>query len=396
MMGDRFTFIHCADLHLGSRFKGITDDDPELGRRMRSSPMESFTRIVDLAIEREVDFMIVAGDLYDESNTLPSIRLGLSEQFGRLRRPVFVARGNHDSVTSWTDAIPYPENVYEFPTLPTSIGMNVRGQKVEVVGASFQGRYDGRNLPSMLKGRKGYFTIACIHCDVDPPNGSSEYSPCRREDLCGRDVEYWALGHIHKRAVIMEEPMVVYPGNIQGRSIKETGEKGAYIVTVEDGRVASIEFVATQSILWEEADVDITGMSLQGLLSVLEETVQRGSVVRLNITGSGELDRPLRSEKEDIIRMIQSRCGCTVYDVIADTTSVLDPGSIIGMKDMRGKVVEAGMQLSRDRASLIDAICENGVASENRAFFESLGDEELASIVDSAVRRTVSSMEVGR
>ena len=79
VMGNRFTFIHCADLHLGSRFKGITDDDPELGRRMRSSPMESFSRIIDIAMERDVDFMVVSGDLYDEANTLPSIRLGLSE-----------------------------------------------------------------------------------------------------------------------------------------------------------------------------------------------------------------------------------------------------------------------------------------------------------------------------
>ena len=395
-MGNRFTFIHCADLHLGSRFKGITDDDPELGRRMRSSPMESFSRIIDIAMERDVDFMVVSGDLYDEANTLPSIRLGLSEQLRRLGRPVFVARGNHDSVTSWTDAIPYPENVYEFPIVPMSVGMNVRGQRVEVVGASFQGRYEGRNLPSLMKGRQGFFTIACVHCDVDPPSGSSEYSPCRSEDLRGRDIDYWALGHIHKRTVVMESPLAVYPGNIQGRSIKETGEKGAYIITVEDGRIASYEFVPTQSIIWEEVDVDITGMSMQGLLSVLEERIPRGSVVRLNVHGSGELDSPLRSERDDVVRTVQSRCGCTVCDISVDTTSALDLGSVMGMRDMRGKVVEAGMQLARDRASLIDAICENNVASENRTFFESLDDDELSAIVDSAVRRIVSSMEVGR
>ena len=244
-MGAHFRFVHCADLHLGSRFKGVSVRDPAMGERMTESVFESFGRIVDLARSEKADFMVIAGDAFDESTITPATRHRFASELGRLGIPCFIARGNHDPHTSWESSIPYPDNVHEFGTEPEYIELEGL-DGVEIVGASFADWHEERNLPSMVRGSPDRFTVACMHCDVDTAGAQYDYSPCRLSDMVGRGVDYWAIGHIHKRAVLSEDPYVVYPGNIQGRKISESGEKGCYLVTVDDGRVSELRFVPTQ------------------------------------------------------------------------------------------------------------------------------------------------------
>lgn len=395
-MGNGFRFIHCADLHLGSRFVGITDDDPVLGRRMRASIMESMSRIVDLALDRNVDFMVVSGDLYDEANVLPSTRLELCNLFRRLGRPVLISRGNHDHEQSWAGAIPYPDNVFEFPVVPSSIRMNIRGNRVEVVGVSFSGRRDDRNLVSMVRGRADSYTIACVHCDVDPSGNDVGYAPCSSRDLRGRNVDYWALGHIHSRSILSQSPLAVYPGNIQGRSIKESGEKGAYLVEVDSEGRARLEFHATQSIIWDDVYVDITGKDLSTVISEISEKVTKDSIVRITFSGEGDLDAMLRSEDDDIMHVIRSSCGCIVCEVRIDTVSAVDAPSLVGGGDMRSKVAEVGIALSRDRKTFSSVIEDSPVLSSYSRYFDSLDDSEVEDIIRSATSRVLSRMEVQR
>ena len=59
-------------------------------------------------------------------------------------------------------------------------------------------------------------------------------------NLKSKGYDYWALGHVHKREIVDGIPWIVFPGNIQGRHIRETGAKGATLVTVEDGRITDV------------------------------------------------------------------------------------------------------------------------------------------------------------
>lgn len=393
-MGARFRFIHCADLHLGARFRGVSETDPARAEALRESVFASFRRIVDTGISEDADAMFIAGDAFDEETITPMTRMFLVDELRRFGRPVFICRGNHDPHTSWESSMPYPDNVVEFGTEPERFDIpGVEG--AEAVGASFADWHDERNLPSMIRGSPDRFTVACVHCDVDNPSPEYAYSPCTRSDLLGKGVDYWALGHIHRREVISERPWAVYPGNIQGRSFRETGEKGAYLVTVRDGAVAEARFFATQGVRWHDETVDIGGKTFDDLVSEISSRVPRGSALRVTLTGSGDLDGMVR--RPDIVGLLSSRLGCTVSSVVAETTPGVDLDSRRGGLDMMGMVISRGDSLREGgRDAVLAKLRDNPVLKARIDAFEAMSDEELLSLVDSAVMSLASRMEASR
>lgn len=392
-MGARCRFIHCADLHLGSRFKGVRSRDPAEAERMTESVFGSFSRIVDLAVSEKVDFVVIAGDAFDEFTITPSTRYRFARELGRMGVPCFIARGNHDPHTSWESSIPYPGNVHEFGTEPESVTIDGL-DGVEVIGVSFADWHEERNLPSMISGDPGMFTVACLHCDVDSAGGQYDYSPCRLSDMTGRGVDYWAIGHVHKRAVLSESPYVVYPGNIQGRKVSESGEKGCYLVTVEDGVVTELRFVATQGIVWRELSADITGRDLASLVSSVSKSAGKGDIVRITFTGSGVLDGMLRLKTDDVVGSIESSTGCRVCEAIVETRPEVDMDARSEGADMVAKAIQAGRRLeSATREEILGRILENRVARAHAGFFESMTNDQLRELVSRATGVLVARLE---
>ena len=197
-MGHDFSFVHCADLHLGSRFWGVRQTDTKLGDRLYKSTFESFSRIVDITKEK-ADFMVISGDIYDELVETPRTRAFFASEMERVEKDCFIVTGNHDSVHGWSDSIPYPPNVHQFGKDPETLTVNVRGMEVEITGVSYSGNHTNENLASKLKGKQGIFTIGVVHCSLSSMGAGDGYAPCSEEDLKGRGIDYWALGHIHKK-----------------------------------------------------------------------------------------------------------------------------------------------------------------------------------------------------
>lgn len=390
-MGNEFTFIHCADLHLGSRFKGLGTTDRALAESMRRSVMESFGRIVDIALKRHADAMVISGDIFDDSNELPSTRMWFSEQLRRLGIPVFICRGNHDSRTSWDDAIPYPDNVHEFGTEPERFPV---GDRAEVVGISYSTPHEQRNLAAMLTGSSDRFTIGCVHCDVDSVSEGYSYASCSVSDLVGKGVDYWALGHIHKRNVVSSNPYIVYPGNIQGRSFKESGQKGAYLVTVASGRVSAIEFIPTQTYIWENPVVDITGRSLTDVVQNLSRLVHGKTVCRITFKGSGPLDRMLRTSPEEVRKAIADSIGAVVSETVVQTSPEIDLESMAGRGDVVSSMIASGRRIEgMPIGEIIDIICRNRNLAQYRDVFEGMTEEDIRSLVTDALKGCIARLE---
>ncbi len=394
-MGAHFRFIHCADLHIGARFREVAKVDPGKAEAMTRSVFESFSRIVDLGIEEGVDAMFIAGDAFDETTITPSTRMFLVNELRRFGKPAFMVKGNHDPVTNWEDSIPFPDNVTVFGTdVETHPIPGVDG--AEAVGVSFRGWQEERNLPSMMSGSSDRFTVACVHCDVGGNDKDYSYSPCMPSDLVGKGVDYWALGHIHKRGVISESPYAIYSGNIQGRSFKETGEKGAYLVTVRDSRVIEARFVPTQGFIWYDESVDITGMgTLDELIQRVRLTISSGSLVRLTMVGRGSLDRILRERRPDVMRLISEGTGCTVTDIDITSTPDVDLDSLVGSRDMVGTVVTVGRGIEdMGRTEILSIISGNPVMKAHMKFFNDMDEDELRALVREATVSLVSKMGV--
>jgi DNA repair protein SbcD/Mre11 len=384
-VGIDFKFIHCADLHLGSRFQGVSQKDPELGKRLAESTFSSFDRIVDLAIKEGADFMVISGDSFDESTETPRTKFRFTEALKRSGIPCFIVRGNHDFKMSWEDSIPYPDNVRIFSPEGERIPLDIHGKRMEVIGRSFPKQHTSENIAASLTGTPGIFTVAVAHCSLDAVTEDLEYAPCKLSDLRNRNVDYWALGHIHKRCEVCTDPYVVYAGNIQGRNPKETGEKGAYVVSVENGRISELRFVATQEILWQYVNVDIAGKDMGGLMDDLRSKTKKGAMVVLRLSGRGYLDTPLRLDPEDLKAQASRSSGCTITDLVMDTAPALDLEDLRNGSGLISEIAKASEKYAKmDRTGLIDAMCTTKPSEDIRYAFEQLDEPALRSLVKDA------------
>lgn len=302
----RFRFLHAADLHLDTPFKRLTGLSEQIAERLRDASLEAFERLVDTAIAEQVAFVVLAGDIYDGPERGVRAQLAFRDGCERLADagiPTFVAYGNHDPLDQgWSAIDEFPEGVTIFGservdrvevTLDGTLAATVSGISYAVAETTenLSLRFDEPTGPG--------FHVAVLHANVDGHRDYAPYSPCSLDDLRGRGYDYWALGHIHRYSELGDgHPPVVYPGNLQGRSPKpsEQGPKGAVIVDVDHG-VATTRFVALDSVRFDRVEVDIDGLSLDGLESALLEasrTVRAGAgdrplILRGHIGGHGDL-----------------------------------------------------------------------------------------------------------
>jgi exonuclease SbcD len=268
-----FCFVHAADLHLDTPFKGIGETAPHVAGALREASLKAFDNLIELCLEREAAFLVVAGDVYDGSER--GIRAQLRFLDGLIRLSdagvwTFVVHGNHDPIEAgWSAIKAWPERVRVFSS--DEVGVSVVGETgaplAVVQGISYWRRDVRENLARRFAPQPGGgLQVGVLHCNVSgAAEGHDDYSPCSIEDLRQSGLDYWALGHIHTRMVLSgqpygEEPWVVYPGNLQARSARaaERGPKGAVVVDVTDGRVAGAEFVPCDLIRYAAVDIDVS------------------------------------------------------------------------------------------------------------------------------------------
>ena len=313
-----FTFLHAADLHLGSPFLGLSLKDEELARRLAAAGREAFRALVDAAIAERVAFVVIAGDVYDGQWRDASIGLFFNREVARLDRagiPVFLIKGNHDAESVVTKSITLPESVAEFPSRAAT-SFRIEALKVALHGRSFPDRAVTENYaltyPAALP---GWFNIGVLHtsCTGRPPHDT--YAPCTLQDLAGRGYQYWALGHVHEHEVLSQDPYVVYPGNIQGRSIRETGSKGAVLVDVEDGVVRGLRRLILDRARFVYLRVGLDDSeTLDQALRAVEEALRpevreadgRLLLARLELTGETTLHRRLAADAEALRDEVQA------------------------------------------------------------------------------------------
>ena len=191
----------------------------------------------------------------------------------------------------------------------------------------------------------------------------------------------------------------MYPGNTQGRNPKESGEKGAYIVTVTNGNVTDMEFFRTGDILWMDVTADITGMSDIGeVIKQISKNTGRNSIIRVRFTGHGDLDAMIRLDTDGVKALVESQTGCIVTDVLTDTYPEIDLKAREGADDFTSAVINFGKRLGgMDRDEILDVICSTTTAQGLRQKFDQMSDDELRSIVNDATFYIVEKLsEVNR
>jgi DNA repair protein SbcD/Mre11 len=321
-----FRFLHSADLHLGSPLQGLAQKDEGLARRLASAGRAAFEGLVAKALEENVAFAVIAGDVFDGAWKDASIGLFFNQQIARLARrrvPTFFLRGNHDADSVLAKSLTWPDDVREFSTRGAET-CRIADLRVTLHGRGFARRDVTENFAAAYpEPVAGWFNIGVLHTACGR-TAHENYAPCTEADLRLRGYDYWALGHVHAFEIVSRDPWIVYPGNLQGRNIRECGEKGAVIVEVADGRVIEVRRVLTDRVRWAEAVVDVAPCDDEpGLLRAIEAQVRphaeaaegRMLIVRVKLAGSTPLHARLLADADlrDKTEAAAQRCGDDVW-----------------------------------------------------------------------------------
>ncbi len=362
-------FLHAADLHLDSPLRGLDRYEGAPIDEVRSATRHAFENLIAAALRERVDLVVIAGDLYDgdwpDHNTGLFFIKGVT-QLAEEGIPVAIVRGNHDAASRLTKALRLPANVHLLADagpetqIFADIGIAVHGQSfataavVDDLAAGY---------PSPVA---GYFNLGLLHSSLDGRPGHDPYAPTRLDVLRGKGYDYWALGHVHAAEIVCREPWVVYPGNTQGRHIREVGPKGCTLVTVEGG-VISQQFIALDVMRWDTLTLDIDGLpDLDALLDVarldlrqrLAGSEDRALAVRVQVRGSGPLHRQLASQPETVEQQLRAiaieatNARAWIEKIEFRTRPLLDLDRIAERDDPIGLLVRELHRLATDEEAL--------------------------------------------
>ncbi|HTJ58622.1 MAG TPA: DNA repair exonuclease [Devosiaceae bacterium] len=329
-----FSFLHAADLHLGSPLRGLALKDAVVARRFAEASRQAFSTLVTRAIEASVAFVVIAGDIYDGDWRDNSIGLYFNRELARLDRAgieVFLLRGNHDAESVITRSVTLPASVRHFGNdAPTTF--RIERLKVALHGQGFAQRAVTDNLVMNYPGQiPGWFNIGVLHTALMGRPDHDNYAPCSPGHLRARGYDYWALGHIHEFEVVGERPHIIYPGNLQGRHIRESGPKGAVLVSVNDGEVARIERVIVDHARWEELSIDVRGAESEAeVLKTIEDKVrplagvaaERLVALRVVLSGETAIHRHLVARREQFADEVQAAAQRVDADIWLEKLSL--------------------------------------------------------------------------
>ena len=358
-------FVHIADAHLDTSFSGRSET---VRRRLRDASRLAFRGAVDLAIREDVHAFLIAGDLFDSDRLSFQTERFLLEQTRRLeahRITVVYATGNHDPGSPGTGprALDWPTNVIvagdatpQRIAIPDESGAAV-GFVTAVGHASAQETTD---LSRLLPRPHGDLPeVALLHTQVHASlgaDGHHVYAPSELTYLTRSGYDYWALGHVHVRQFLSEDPIVAYPGSLQGKTRAETGPHGALLVDLTHRDSPAIAFRPMAPVRWET--VHVSELEDADSLDLLERRIESawrqqragegGSngtewMVRVTLEGPCPLWRELQqSENHDLLsRELRAILGA--LDVVLVAEGVHPP---IPLDEHRGRTDVLGAALA--------------------------------------------------
>ncbi|MGD9678658.1 MAG: exonuclease SbcCD subunit D [Vulcanibacillus sp.] len=312
-------FIHAADLHLDSPFKGLIHIPENIYKEIQNSTFQAYDKIIEYCIEHKVDFLLLSGDIFDLEERSIKAQIYFLKGLEKLNNygiKVYLIHGNHDPLDDLLKTnVKWPANVYSFSSekVEEHIFSKDNVNVASIYGRSYPNKAFKENIvQDYIVRDTNLFNIGLLHTNVDGNKEHDSYAPTTLSELKKSAIDYWALGHIHKGKILSDKaPTIVYSGNPQGRNIKETGLKGCLLVEVDKSNISSIKWLTTSRITWEQFDIDISETeSYDQLVNVIESKLEKllfnsefPLIVRINVLGRSDLHFELH--KDDKLEEIQ-------------------------------------------------------------------------------------------
>ncbi|UVI27959.1 metallophosphoesterase family protein [Paenibacillus spongiae] len=408
-MSAAFRFIHAADLHVDSPFRGLAVAPERIREALAESTFAAVRHLVDSAIEHEVEFVVISGDLYDAADRSLRAQLALKREWERLCAKsvqLFVIHGNHDHLSGARASLDWPESVTVFGAdkVDHKPAFNKNGELIAYIhGISYGTRAVTDNLAARYKALPDMpYQIALLHGNVDGDASHDPYAPCSLYELAASEFDYWALGHVHQRAVLHTYPHVVYPGNTQGRHTREQGAKGCYLVDVSAAKETELTFIELDAVRWETVITDIADLTTeQSLLEAMENAIVtmaadcggRPLMLKLVLTGRGPMHRKVSESSfiQELLEELRSRFDLDEYGAHESAAEWI---WLIGLETRTGAELDPELLSAEDSfAGELYRQCASGwkdgsgLALEEEALAPLLANPRLRKLIRSVSER---------
>ena len=395
-----FKFLHAADIHLDSPLKGLETYEDAPVEQIRQATRRAFDNLIDLAINEEVAFLLIAGDLYDGDWKDYNTGLFFINRMSRLRAKgiqVFLVSGNHDAASQITKALHLPDNVHLLSSKKAETRI-LEEFGVAIHGQSYPNRAVTDNIAAHYPARlSDYLNIGLLHTALTGREEHEPYAPCNLDELKNKGYDYWALGHIHQAEIICNEPWIVFPGNIQGRHIRETGIKGAVLVTADNGRITSVESIPLDVLRWHRGQIDvsecdtidkISAMVQSNLEQFQTEADNRPLALRLQLIGKSPIHSQLLEQAGQLNEYYHSMAAglgdIWLEKVLFQTERLLDLQDSLGDETPVAELINTISNLELSQINCLELVPElealksklpAGVLLDNDPFMEQQENE---------------------
>ena len=289
------------DVHLDSPFLGLSFLPSELFCQIKNAIQLSFEKAVNFAIDNDVDLVLLAGDTFDSIHPTPQSKIFFANQIKRLvdrQIQVVMVLGNHDY--SQIDDLLLNESPY-FKIIGSNeqieqVDFMTKSQyKYRVVGFSYQHNHITEDIIAKYPPKStSIYTIGLAHAGMKQSSvDQNNYAPFTLNEVKNLNYDYFALGHIHLRQVLSQEPWIVYSGNLQGRHVNEKDAKGFYFGQVdEQSQNTQLQFIDVSPIVWQTVDLTLdepfksTTKLCTKIQNLLADNNLRPTLFTLNIIGA--------------------------------------------------------------------------------------------------------------
>lgn len=402
-MDQQVRFIHAADLHIDSPFKGLRTYPKHILEAIKKSTFDSLERLIETAIEEEVDFVCMTGDIFDQTTQSVYAEITFRRALERLSEKgihVYLSFGNHDFRQTRANLLSNIEHVHIFSE------EEVEGFVFEKDGIPMCKIYGFSYLTQAVTQSKvsGFpvkssdlIHIGMLHGSYESESEHAHYAPFSIEQLKDKHYDYWALGHIHTKMVLSEDPPIVYSGNIQGRSTKETGERGCFIVDI-NGHEAKLKFHPLQTIRFEKVILDVTDHdTIDALLDAIMTVMNDFDEERLII------DLQLKNVQHSLANALLEATDFEIIDLLNEEITNFDPWLIIArltwtkMEEKLPKQDPFLLELQQSFSNLEQAVIMSDLYRHKKAsrFLDDLSNEEYQQVKADALRLLVHQLTGG-
>ena len=336
--------LHFSDVHIGVESYGSTDPDTGLSTRLMDF-LATFDEVVDFVLDNSVDLVLFAGDAYKSRDPSQTHQREFARRIARLSRegvPVFLLVGNHDlphiasrataldifptlSVPNVTigdrldtyivDTATGPLQVVALPWIRRSAFLareETRSLTIDEINRQLQERVTNLLAWQIQSLDPSLPAILTAHVSLNTARTSSEQSMLLGRDpvlmqsaLARPELDYVALGHIHKRQTLSQNPYVVYSGSLERIDFgEENDDKGFCVIDLDTTaprgqRLVDFRFqpVNARRFLTIEVAVDADEDPTQEALKAIARRHVADAIVRVRITMPQEVEAQLRENE---------------------------------------------------------------------------------------------------